>query len=117
MIALSPGAVNLSLICAHENTRRVLHQLDTFPWTFSIPLDATSQIEIRSNTPLPPPARPKRTQAQPLGEVPWHPPSTPELRVSTVTPASIECLHRAGAWVEVSQHSATFSTMQASCAV
>jgi hypothetical protein len=42
----------------------------------------------------------------------WQRPVVPELRVSTITPASIACLQRAGAWSDVSAHSAAFSTMQ-----
>lgn len=36
----------------------------------------------------------------------------PELRVSTVTPASIACLRKAGAWTEVKRHATMFSHMQ-----
>ncbi|KAF5836845.1 flavin-dependent monooxygenase [Dunaliella salina] len=42
----------------------------------------------------------------------WHPAPSPELRVSTVTPASIRALHKAGAWEAIERHSAPVATMQ-----
>ncbi|KAJ9504806.1 hypothetical protein QJQ45_021116 [Haematococcus lacustris] len=48
-------------------------------------------------------------QAQPLD---WRPAEVPELRVSTLTPASISYLQRAGAWQDVQPWAAAFSAMQ-----
>lgn len=42
----------------------------------------------------------------------WQPAAYPELRVSTVTPASIRALQRAGAWEAVESFSAPVTTMQ-----
>ncbi|GFH13182.1 FAD_binding_3 domain-containing protein [Haematococcus lacustris] len=49
--------------------------------------------------------------AQPLD---WRPAEVPELRVSTLTPASISYLQRAGAWQDVQPWAAAFSAMQVS---
>ena len=37
----------------------------------------------------------------------------PGLRVSTIIPANIACLEKAGAWADIEQHAAMFSHMQA----
>jgi len=50
-----------------------------------------------------------RTQAQ---ELQWQPPHLPDLRVSTITPASIKTLQQAGAWAAVEPHSAAVTSMQ-----
>ncbi len=42
----------------------------------------------------------------------WTPPPVPELRVSTLTPASIKTLQLAGAWDAIQQHAAPFRRMQ-----
>uniref|UniRef100_A0A6S8MSN8 Ubiquinone biosynthesis monooxygenase COQ6, mitochondrial n=1 Tax=Dunaliella tertiolecta TaxID=3047 RepID=A0A6S8MSN8_DUNTE len=42
----------------------------------------------------------------------WHPAPSPELRVSTVTPASIRAMQKAGAWEAIENHSAPVTTMQ-----
>lgn len=44
----------------------------------------------------------------------WPHPAMPDLRVSTITPASIATLQQAGAWQHIQPHAASFETMQVS---